>query len=85
MVDDIALLQPTSDGIAADGTTRIVLRWETVGQAIGYRLHRRTPGGASVVLGGVDPIRLPRSATERAERSVRKSCARTRGKDECER
>lgn len=61
---DIALLQATSDGVAADGTTRIALRWESVGEAIGYRLHRRTPGGASVVLGGADPIRLPQSATE---------------------
>ena len=64
MVDDIALLQATSDGIAADGTTRIVLRWETVGEAIGYRLRRRTPGGPSIVLGGADPIRLPQSARE---------------------
>ena len=64
MADDIALLQATSDGIAADGTTRIVLRWETVGEAVGYRLRRRTPGGPSIVLGGADPIRLPQSARE---------------------
>lgn len=64
MSDDIALLKATSAGIAADGTTLIVLRWESVGEAIGYRLVRRTPDGPAVTLGGPDPIRLPRSAQE---------------------
>ncbi len=65
MVD--ALLQATSAGIAAEGTTFIVLRWETVGEAVGYALYRRfeteTPDDA-LRIGGNTPIRVPQSAGE---------------------
>lgn len=62
-----ALLQATSAGIAADGTTFVVLRWETVGEATGYALYRRLetdpPDGARRT-GGRTPIRIPQSAAE---------------------
>jgi hypothetical protein len=40
MADNAALLQATSGGIARDGSTYVVLRWEAVGGIEGYNLYR---------------------------------------------
>ncbi len=47
MADDAALLQATSAGIARDGSTYVVLRWEAVDDVEGYNLYRRDSGRAA--------------------------------------
>ncbi|NQX13466.1 hypothetical protein HQQ80_17705 [Microbacteriaceae bacterium VKM Ac-2855] len=65
MADDIALLQTTSSEVGPDGVASVVLRWESVGEVVGYQLRRRpigAPASEAVPVGGV--VRLPRSADE---------------------
>jgi hypothetical protein len=65
MTDDTALLQATSSGRAHGRTTSIVLRWESIGEAVGFRLSRRAEGDAkSGRIGGRTAIRMPASAKE---------------------
>ena len=44
MADEAALLQATSAGVAKDGSTYVVLRWEAVDDAVGYNLYRSVEG-----------------------------------------
>jgi hypothetical protein len=65
MADDTALLQATSAGIASDGTTYVVLRWEAVDGVEGYNVYRSiadTPRRASRPINGATPIAVPSSA-----------------------
>ncbi len=68
MTDEIAaLLQVTSGDIGRDGTAPVVLRWESVGEAVAYRLFRREdgqPADSAVEINGRKPVRLPLSAAE---------------------
>ena len=65
---DRALFQATSAEIAKDGTTFVVLRWENVGEAVGYNIYRRTaaeiPTGSPHPINGRSPVRVPRSSGE---------------------
>ena len=65
MADDTALLQATSAGIARDGSTYIVLRWEAVDGVESYNLYRRIAGAPprpSRPINGSRPITPPSSA-----------------------
>lgn len=68
MADDIAaLLQVTSGDIGRDRTAPVVLRWESVGEAVAYRLFRREDGqpvASAVEINGRTPVRVPRSSAE---------------------
>jgi hypothetical protein len=68
MADEItALLQVTSGDIGRDRTAPVVLRWESVGEAVAYRLFRREdgqPADSAVEINGRTPVRLPQSAAE---------------------
>jgi hypothetical protein len=64
MADETALLQATSAGTAQDGSTYVVLRWESVDGVAGYNLYRRTAGApvrASRPINGNTPIVPPSS------------------------
>ena len=64
MADDRALLQATSAGIARDGSTYVVLRWEAVDGVQGYNLYRRiadAPPRRSRPINGSRPIAPPSS------------------------
>ena len=65
MADDGALLQATSAGIAPDGSTYVVLRWEAVEGVAGYNLYRQVAGSPERPAGpinGSKPITAPSSA-----------------------
>ncbi|MFN8192767.1 MAG: hypothetical protein U0R80_00620 [Nocardioidaceae bacterium] len=65
MADQTALLQATSAGVAADGTTYVVLRWEAVDDVVGYNLYRRVDGmppRESKPINGRTPITPPTTA-----------------------
>src|SRR5690349_19542278 len=65
MADDGALLQATSAGIARDGSTYVVLRWEAVEGVAGYNLYRwiaGEPAGPSGPINGSKPITPASSA-----------------------
>jgi hypothetical protein len=67
MANETALLQATSAGIARDGSTYVVLRWEAVEGFKGYNLYRRiagTPARASRPINGATPIAPPSSARQ---------------------
>lgn len=67
MAGETALLQATSGDIGRDGTAPIVLRWETVGEAVGYRVLRRSegePSSVAIEANGATPVRVPQSAAE---------------------
>src|SRR6266550_3634240 len=67
MADDAALLQVTSAGIARDGSTYVVLRWEAVAGVEGYNLYRRlanAPPRTSRPINGTTPIAPPSSARQ---------------------
>lgn len=67
MAKDIALLQATSAGIARDGSTYVVLRWEAIDGAKGYNLYRRnaeSPPDESPPINGNKPIAPPSSARQ---------------------
>ena len=71
MADDAALVMATSAGIERDGSTYVVLEWESVGDVTGYNLYRRidgAPARPSRPINGATPIRPP--ATARALRAV---------------
>ena len=65
---DRALFQATSADIAPDGTTFVVLRWENVGEAVGYNIYRRpaaeSPGRPLRPINGATPVRVPQSSRE---------------------
>ena len=44
MADNAVLLHATSGGIARDGSSYVVLRWEAVDGVEGYNLYRRIAG-----------------------------------------
>ncbi len=44
MADRAVLLQATSAGVAHDGTSYVVLRWEAADEVVGYNLYRRVEG-----------------------------------------
>ncbi|MEO8751296.1 MAG: hypothetical protein ABI624_01325 [Casimicrobiaceae bacterium] len=61
-MDDDALLHATSAGVADDGRTYVVLRWEAVADAAGYNLYRRPiddPGRLGKPINGATPITPP--------------------------
>jgi len=65
MAADGALLQATSAGIARDGSTYVVLRWEAVEGVTGYNLYRQVAGEPehpSGPINGSKPITPPSSA-----------------------
>lgn len=67
MADETVLLQAISGDIGQDGTAPVVLRWESVGVAVGYRILRRLdgePASAAVEVTGATPVRIPKSADE---------------------
>jgi len=67
MEDHSALLQATSAGIARDGSTYVVLRWEAVDDVEGYNLYRRiadAPPRKSRPINGSTPITPPSSARQ---------------------
>jgi hypothetical protein len=64
MADRAALLQATSAGVAHDGTTYVVLRWESVDDVAGYNLYRRVEGAPpreTRPINGRTPITPPTS------------------------
>lgn len=64
MADRAALLQATSAGVAHDGTTYVVLRWEAVDDVVGYNLYRRAEGAPpreTRPINGRTPITPPTS------------------------
>jgi len=64
---DTAILQVTSAGLAHDGSTHVVLRWEAVDGVDGYNLYRRvagTPQRESQPLNGSTLITPPSSASQ---------------------
>jgi len=64
---DHALLHATSAGVAYDGSTYVVLRWERVDDAAGYNLYRRPkdgPDGWGKPINGAKPITPPGTARE---------------------
>jgi len=64
MVDD-AVLHATSSGVADDGSTYVVLRWEAVDDADGYNLYRRqadAPDRWGKPINGSTPITPPGTA-----------------------
>ena len=64
MADDGAVLQATSAGIAPDGSTYVVLRWEAVEGVAGYNLYRQVAGAPerpSGPINGSRPITPPSS------------------------
>src|SRR6516162_6014391 len=67
MANDRALLQATSAGIAGDGSTYVVLRWEAIDGVEGYNLYRRIAGSQSRParpINGRRPITPPSSARQ---------------------
>src|SRR6516165_9506482 len=67
MANDRALLQATSAGIAGDGSTYVVLRWEAIDGVEGYNLYRRIAGSQSRPArptNGRRPITPPSSARQ---------------------
>lgn len=65
MDHEAALLQATSAGVAEDGSTYVVLRWEAVDDVVGYHLYRRVEGTtprATRPINGKLPIAPPTSA-----------------------
>ena len=64
MADESALLQATSAGVAKDGSTSVVLRWEAVDEVAGYNLYRRVEGAPDRPgrpINGSTPITPPTS------------------------
>ncbi|MGB9376480.1 MAG: hypothetical protein WCB04_03100 [Mycobacteriales bacterium] len=64
MAGDSALLQATSAGIAPDGSTYVVLRWEAIDDVEAYNLYRRvegTPPRTSRPINASTPIAPPTS------------------------
>jgi hypothetical protein len=64
MADEAALLQATSAGVAKDGGTYVVLRWEAVDEVVGYNLYRRVDGAPARKtrpINGSTPITPPTS------------------------
>lgn len=64
MADRAALLQATSAGVAQDGTTYVVLRWEAADEVVGYNLYRRVAGAPpreTRPINGRTPITPPTS------------------------
>ncbi len=64
MAAEAALLQATSAGVAKDGSTYVVLRWEAVDEVVGYNLYRRvegTPPRETRPINGSTPITPPRT------------------------
>jgi hypothetical protein len=58
------LLQATSAGVAHDGTTYVVLRWEAADEVVGYNLYRRLDGApprGTRPINGRTPIGPPTS------------------------
>src|ERR1700733_8546907 len=67
MADDAALLQATPAGIAPDGSTYVVLRWEAVEGIKDYNLYRRiaeSPARELPPINGTKPITAPSSARQ---------------------
>lgn len=65
MAVEAALLQATSAGIAEDGSTYVVLRWEAVDDVVGYHLYRRVEGAPereTRPINGKAPVAPPTSA-----------------------
>lgn len=64
MADDAAVLHATSAGIAPDGSTYVLLRWEAYEGATGYNLYRQVAGRPTKVgkpINGSMPITPPDS------------------------
>ncbi len=64
MTATAVLLQATSAGVAGDGTTYVVLRWEAADDVVGYNLYRRVDGARpreTRPINGRTPITLPTS------------------------
>ena len=63
---DSVLFQATSAAIDQDGSTFVVLRWENVGDAVGYNILRRRVGESERPrrINGRNPVRVPLSSRE---------------------
>ena len=64
MADEAAILQATAAGIAEDGTTSVILRWEAVDDVVGYNLYRSLEGAPpsdTLPINGNTPIAPPTS------------------------